>query len=181
MDGVKATILTDGIGNKLRLMLDRSNLASGFLNRYAYPRLIRMQRERWMTENDGQWEPLSEKYQKYKSKKFARFPGSGTKMLIATNQLFSAVTGEDQKYHRKIVKDNHLEIDIVVESSGTRGRQAKSAKERSEKVTGDADFVLPAFTYAGFVNANRNFTEITPAAIDDITKEWNKYVRTGEI
>lgn len=170
---VKFLMQEDGITNFLSGMLARVQDMSAFLNRYAYPRLIQMQRHRWQTENDGQWTALKPEYAKQKLKKYESFPGSGTKMLIGTGQLVNAVTGDDTTFHRKIVQGNTLTIAITAESSGSKSR-AKRGKRRGLSIQ-----ETPPFTYPGFVNEKRNFTDITPEAIQDINQALQKYV-SGE-
>lgn len=159
----------------VKKMLARSKDLSGFLNRVAYPMLIEMQRNRWVTENDGAWRKLNATYQRYKLKRFAAFPGAGTKMMVATSQLYQAVTGDDTKFHRKLVQDNTLTIAVQEESSGSKGR-SRGKKKRHEGFSGAE---VPAFTYAKYANEQRKFTDIKDTTLDEIKVQLKAYL-TGD-
>lgn len=107
-----------GIEDNLQGMLDRSKAVQGYLNRNVYRQYQNAQRARWMSENDSEgakWKALDPKYAARKKIKFASYPGAGSKMLIATSRLFSAVVGEGsnsegKSEHRKTATSKSLEI-----------------------------------------------------------------------
>ena len=87
---------------------------SGFLDRNVFPIYKQAQLNRWMTENQsetGQWRDLSPEYLKYKKKKFAAYPGSGTKKIIAKDRLRSAAAGETSGLN-KIVTPSGMTLAI---------------------------------------------------------------------
>ena len=108
MDSARLKITENNILQSLTEMMDRTNMAKGYINRVVYNTYKRRQRKRWMTQSESEakkWEPLNPKYESYKKRKFASFPGSGTKMMIATQRLFNAVVGDnDKSEHRKIIE-----------------------------------------------------------------------------
>ena len=98
-------------------LLKKSNIIGAGLARDVYSIYANAQRQRWMTENNSEgkhWDNLSEPYKTYKRKKFAQYPGGGSKMLVATGTLFKSVTGEDLTYHRRIVEKNSITISTTL-------------------------------------------------------------------
>lgn len=150
-DNVQVRISFDGIGNTLRGMLDRGNLVRGWLNRYAYPAIIAVQRQRWMSEGASEgagWAPLNPTYARYKLRKFADFPGGGRKMLIATGKLVDGMTGDNMADHYKLVTTTKLEVGTLV-------------------------------SYAKYVNEKRNIVDLSEATIEKLSKSLNDYL-TGK-
>lgn len=96
-------------------MLDRSKAMQGYLNRIVYAQYQNAQRTRWMTENASEgpdkWEPLNERYKKWKIGYYSGFPGNGSKMLIATGKLYQDVVERPNK----LVSDKSLEISWTTE------------------------------------------------------------------
>lgn len=150
-DSMKATILENGIESQLAGMLNRANLVRGWLNRVAYPRLVKMQRMRWMTEgaSEGEsWEPLKEKTKLSKLKRFADYPGAGQKMLIATGKLIAGITGDNPADHYKLVTDTRIEMGTSV-------------------------------SYAKFVNEARNIVDISEETASELTEDLKQYLVSG--
>lgn len=105
------------VSNSLQGILKRANLIDGYLDRVVYPTYQNIQRERWASENASQgsaWPALSAQYAGQKVKKYASFPGGGTKMMIATKRLFNSVVGDTLDEHRKIISDHQLQIYTTV-------------------------------------------------------------------
>ena len=127
--------------NESKEMIKRSADARAWLNRVAYRIYQNWQRERWMSEGSSQgskWPRLNPEYARYKLKRYGggpkykwvggrgenrpwqpagrwpKFPGGGTKMMIATGTLVDSVTGKSLKYHRKIVTPKELFISTTV-------------------------------------------------------------------
>lgn len=147
-DNVSLKISVDGIAKYLEGMADRTKLVKGWLNRVAYPKIIKAQRKRWMTEGASEgskWKPLNPRYAKYKLKKFMDYPGSGRKMLVATGKLVDSMTGDSTTDHYKLVTDRSLEV-------GTK------------------------LSYARYVNEDRNFVELSKETVDDLVKGLNEYI-----
>ena len=104
----RLAITNDNILRSLTEMMDRTKLGAGYLNRVVYNQYKRRQRKRWMTENVSEqqpkWAALTPAYESYKKKKWASYPGAGSKTMIRTQRLFNAVTGDnDKSEHRKII------------------------------------------------------------------------------
>ena len=101
-----------GIEDQMKKMLDRSNRMQAYLDRIVYRQYQNAQRERWITENASEgtpWAALNKRYKEYKKKAFASYPGGGSKMLIATGELFKSVIGPGGS-HRKTATDKQLAI-----------------------------------------------------------------------
>lgn len=147
-DGVSLKISQDGIGDLLKGMLSRAGLVRGWLNREAYPRVIKVQQMRWMTEGGSEgdgWAPLEPKYAKYKLRKFADYPGGGRKMLIATNRLANGVMAVNLSDHYKLVTETSLETGTTI-------------------------------PYAKYVDAKRNFTTLSQETIDTLVASLQDYL-----
>ena len=152
-DNVSLSISVDGIGDYLKGMLDRAGLVRGWLNRVAYPMIIKAQQMRWMTEGasegDG-WAPLkNESYRKYKLKKYRDYPGGGRKLLIATGRLYQGMDGENTADHYKLVTDTSLEVGTTV-------------------------------SYAKYVNETRNIVDLGPETVDALVSGLSDYIITGK-
>lgn len=89
---------------------------SAFFARQIYPMYQLAQKNRWVTENaseNGQWRELNAEYVKYKKKKYAGYPGGGTKKVIATGKLVAAATGEGPGLNKFITANQmRLAIDL---------------------------------------------------------------------
>jgi hypothetical protein len=108
------TRVVNGVTKSLEGMLNRANLIDGYLDRVVYPMYQNLQRERWASENATQgssWPSLQPAYAEMKLKRYADYPGGGTKMMIATKRLFNSVVGdEDTSEHEKVVSNHSLQI-----------------------------------------------------------------------
>lgn len=104
-----------GILQKLYKLSSRADDPRAFLNTHVFNMYKEAQAKRWMTENKSEgdrWKKLSPNYRKWKEKKYAKFPGGGKKLMIATNTLSRAAMGRDASGFRKIVTKNRLTISI---------------------------------------------------------------------
>ena len=102
-----------GIENQIKSMLDRKNSVKSYFARVVYRKYQKAQLSRWITENSSEgnpWKPLDSKYKKQKRKRFAGYPGEGSKMLIATNRLYKSVIGRDSNEHRLIITNVSISI-----------------------------------------------------------------------
>jgi len=150
-DGIKLKISENGIAKFLNGMLQRSSLVKGWLNRVAYPTIIRVQRQRWITEGNSEgyaWKQLSPNYEKYKLRKFADYPGGGRKLLIATNRLVDSMTGDNQSEHYKLVTDKTLEVGTFV-------------------------------PYAKYVDEQRSIVKLSPETVAELKDGLKKYLTKG--
>jgi hypothetical protein len=112
----KVTRIQDSITSRLDGMLDRAKSIRTFLDRNIYHMYQDVQRERWMTQNKSEgteWTKLSPSYAKFKLKKFAQYPGGGSKMMIATNKLFKSVIGPGEGF-KKVVEDRSITISTSI-------------------------------------------------------------------
>ena len=150
-DQIRVKVSPDGAIAQLRAMLDRGKLARGWLNRVAYPMVIRIQRYRWETENiseGGQWAALNPDYAKRKLTKFADYPGAGRKMLIATGRLIEGMTGENPSDHYKVVTDTSLEVGTTV-------------------------------SYAKYVDEKRTITRLSSKTVQSLKESLRDYIMRG--
>lgn len=146
---VKLKLSADGIGDFFRGMLDRARQIDGWLNRVAYPELLRYQAQRWKTQNanaGGTWKPVSEKYAKWKSKKYGAFPGGGRKTLIARGKLAYSMTLQSslaaseaatKDDHYKLVAGNKLEMGSFVRYAKFVEAQGRDITSLSNEFTKD--------------------------------------------
>lgn len=142
-----------GIQQYLNAMIDRARIGTGWLNRYAYPRLIQMQRDRWQSEGASEgnaWQAIKPSYKAYKLRKFADYPGSGSKLLIATGRLVNSMTGDTKADHWKMVKGNELTMGSLV-------------------------------PYAKYVDEVRDITTIGNDTMDDLADSYVQYIMTGNV
>lgn len=117
-DSVSLNVSVDGIGGKLNQMLSRGQLTRGWLNRVAYPMIVEAQRIRWASEGASEgrsWQRLNPAYAMYKLKKFAEYPGGGSKMLIATGKLVASMTGDQTSNHFKLVEDERILVGTTLD------------------------------------------------------------------
>lgn len=132
-------------------LLDPAQLSRGYLNRVAYPKLVKYQAKRWQTENvsvtGSPWEPLNETYRTRKIKMAARYgwPRGGRSIGVRTGRLFRSMTGLDKSEHYKLVTEKRIEFGTLVE-------------------------------YAGYFNAQRDIVEISDQMIDDLAQDLANYL-----
>jgi hypothetical protein len=141
----------NGIADFFNDMADRSKLMAGWLNRVAYPELIKVQRVRWQTEGSSEgekWDALNPSYRTLKLKKFADYPGGGRKMLVATSRLVTSMTGENKEEHWKLVKGNELQMGSIV-------------------------------PYAGFVDDSRDITTLSDETVERLADMAADYIVNG--
>jgi hypothetical protein len=103
----------DGISSYLDQMLGKAQTVRGWLNRVAYPLVIKAQRLRWETEGASEgvsWAPLNPDYARWKLRKYADAPGGGRHILIATARLVQGMTGDNIADHYKLVEDTRLTV-----------------------------------------------------------------------
>lgn len=135
MSTVSLKTLEDGIGQSLKAMISRARNMQGFLNRVVYKEYQNAQRERWISENDSEgtrWKRLTKPYSDYKKTKFASYPGSGNRMLVATGRLYQSVIGPSSE-HYKLTTSKSITI-------GTRVPYAKYVDEERTFTTFGEDF-----------------------------------------
>lgn len=124
-DSIKLKISVNGIGEYFQQMAQRASVVDGWLNRVAYPEILKAQKQRWMTKGASEgntWDEITPSYAKRKLRRFADYPGSGRRLLIATGRLAYSMTLDNslrgpkstESDHGKIVGNNRLEIESFV-------------------------------------------------------------------
>ena len=113
---VTLTRIKSEIEKNLQFKIDQTmDPFRAFLNTNIYRQYQAYQKQRWETQGASEdsegkeWKELNPKYKEYKLKKFAKYPGAGEKMLVATNRLVKSVIGPSAD-HRKIVEGYRLVI-----------------------------------------------------------------------
>jgi hypothetical protein len=109
------SIAEDKITQSLNEMVSRGRSVSSYLNRVLVKKFQQHQLDRWASEgaSEGeQWESINREYAKRKIKKFAGFPGGGTRMMVATGHLSSGAQMKDNAYFFKIVTDTSFQVNI---------------------------------------------------------------------
>lgn len=110
--------VSDGVTIKLDTMIKRAESFEQFFKRNLRNRYLTAQQRRFETENNsefssGGWGPISEWYRIKKLTRFADYPGSGTKLLIATNRLMKSMLALSGDY-RELVRSTRMVISTVV-------------------------------------------------------------------
>lgn len=172
---------------KLSDMRTRSTTGlRAYLNTVVYRQIQNAQMQRWITEGSSEgspWSAISSVYASYKKRRYGggvryswvggrgpnrpwtesgnwpNYPGSGTKLLIATGNLVSSVIGP--------VKEGSV--------FGLTG----SAKDHRKLVGENSIFVGTTVTYAQDVNDKRNFTQLSVATKDTIFSGIAEYIASG--
>jgi hypothetical protein len=163
MSDVKLTKTQDDLSKTLKEMTDRAGSSGGFSR--IYPIYQKYQLQRFQTKNASEGKPWPDykrsDYAEYKKKRFKSYPGSGSKMMIATSTLAGAVIGRGPHSfygvdkHRVLFKKNSMEV--YVEESGNNA-QGKP------------------FTYPSAVAEERPFMEFSDSHLDEMREELAKYV-----
>ena len=121
MTGMKADTSKFDAWAKKMLSLDKQ--IAGALQTIVYPFLFdgdqSRQFLRWQSKGASEgspWRPLTQKYAKQKLRRFAKFPGGGTRLLVATSRLLSANTGrpEESGDINKLIMNGVLYVRIGV-------------------------------------------------------------------
>lgn len=128
-----------------------------------YPMYQKFQTQRFMTENASQgrtWDALSPTYSERKRRQFAKYPGGGTKLLIATGTLAGAVIGPGAPFagtdrHRFMTTSTGMTISVEQTGNNADGKP---------------------FNYAGYVAEKRPFMEFNQASIEKMKKELMKFI-----
>lgn len=95
----------DGITQKLNSMCSRAKDVRAYLDTVVVQQYQKAQIKRWETENQsetGQWKELSSAYSQYKPRRFAKYPGAGKVLMIATGKLVDAATMRGSGYTKMV-------------------------------------------------------------------------------
>lgn len=151
----------NGIEERLKTMLTlaQSTKASARL----YPLYQQFQLNRFMTEGASEgfpWPKLKPEYAEYKKKRYARFPGGGTKMLIGTSTLAGAVIGpgapfEGTSFHRATFQPYSMRIEVSTSGQNAEGKP---------------------FTYPAFVGELRPFMKFGQKSIQALKEALKQYL-----
>ncbi len=145
---LKLDVAIDSATEFLHGMLDRAKMPAAWLNRVAYPELLRIQRRRWETEGASEgdpWLPLNDTYRAKKLKMFRDYPGRGTKMLVATGRLIDSMTKPGDPDHYKLVTEKRIEVGTQLE-------------------------------YAKFVGELRDITTLSQDTVDELLSDLGIYL-----
>jgi len=144
-------ITDNGISRQLEKMASRAQLARGWLNRVAYPKIIEAQRLRWVSQNTSEgkaWEPINTLYAIRKLTRFRDYPGGGRHILIATSRLVKGMTGDNKSDHYKLVTETRIEVGTLV-------------------------------AYAKWVNEDRDITSLGDRTVKGLIRDLQRYLAKG--
>jgi hypothetical protein len=99
-------------------MLQKARTLAPFFKRYVKPKYITAQIGRWEGQGvssftDEGWTPLNPTYDQRKRVRFKNYPGSGTKMGIATNRLVDSILARSGEY-KELTGDRTLLVSTTV-------------------------------------------------------------------
>ena len=170
----KITAVKNDFEKLMQEMLSRSGSARGGFAR-IYSLYQKFQTERFMSENASEgnkWPPLQPKYREYKKRRYGggprrkggiwrSYPGSGSKMMIATSTLAGAAIGPGDhglfgtEKHRAMFTDDSMTI--FVEEGGVNAEGKP-------------------FTYASIANQTRPFMTFSDEHIAEMKDELSKFI-----
>jgi hypothetical protein len=107
----------DDIAKDLEAIAERGASFQSYFNHILYPLYQNAQIERWESQNATQgetWAPITPVYAKQKKKKFASYPGAGTVLMVATEELYRAARGEGNSL--KMADDTMLRVSIDLDA-----------------------------------------------------------------
>lgn len=140
-----------------------SRISRGYLKSKRFMRIYsNIQRERWQSQggSEGQtWKPLNQKYSERKRQVYKSYPGSGTKILIATGRLLSGILPE-----------------------GERGMLSESYKDDFKSILHPSKPELTISTgapYAKYVDETRPFMTLSDGSKEYIKDDFNQYLSEG--
>lgn len=158
-DSIKLKVSVDGIGEYFNQMAQRASVVDGWLNRVAYPEILKAQAKRWMTKGASEgnsWDEITPSYAKIKQRRFADYPGSGRRLLIATGRLAFSMT-----------------LDPSL-------RGAKSSTADHGKIVGNKQLTIESFVpYGTYVNEDRDITTLGKETTKRLADMLHDYV-TGK-
>jgi hypothetical protein len=162
MSGIKK--IQDDLEPKLQQLLTRAKSTQSSAR--LYPLYQQLQTQRFMTQGASEgfaWTGLSKEYEKYKEKKYSKYPGGGRKLLIATSTLAGAVIGPGSPFegtdkHRAIFKPYQMQISV--EQSGVNAAGKK-------------------FNYPQYVAEKRPFMKFSDKSIELLKESLKKYLIGG--
>lgn len=152
----------DDFSATMNKMLDNTRSAQGGFAR-IYALYQRFQTDRFTSQNSSEgdpWPELSAKYADYKRKKFASFPGSGTKMMIASGTLAGAVIGPGAPFsgtdrHRAVFTSTSMQISVDMSGKNAAGKD---------------------FDYAADAAEQRPFMEFSDAHLEQMKEELSQFI-----
>lgn len=159
--------VSDDFQEKMKSLMSRASSFQGASARiYALYQLFQTQRFETENSSEGnQWDDLTEKYQKQKLKRFASYPGNGSKMMIATGTLAGAAIGPGAPFasegisaHRALFTKNSMQISIDTSGVNAAGKK---------------------FVYAKYANEKRPFMSFSADHIEQMKETLMKYVLKG--
>jgi hypothetical protein len=148
----------DGITETLDGMVHRANTMESFFHRVIFKMYQDKQRKRWMSEGSSEglkWPALKPSYKISKKKRFADYPGSGNKMMIATNSLYMATVEKPNK--KATNKGITIAVSNVINPESGDGTQ----------------------DYAKTAAQKRPFMKFSKQSIEDMRKKVLDYIKRG--
>jgi hypothetical protein len=136
-------------------MLGIDKQLDGALQTIVYPFLFEgdqsVQARRWMSQGASEgypWKPLNKSYAKYKLKRYASYPGGGSKLLVAKSRLLGANTGRPTQGGdiNKLIQNGTLYVRVAV-------------------------------PYAGYVNSDREIKRFSPETYRAVTDKVKQYMK----
>lgn len=117
--------ISSAVTNALQDMIKRANLVPAFLSRVVYNKYLQAQKKRWGTDNQGDefeggaWKSLkNKKDEDYKKRKYASYPGGGTKLLVRNGALYNSIVDPADTNHEAIFTDTGIHINTLVKYAG---------------------------------------------------------------
>jgi hypothetical protein len=159
---VGLTEIRNDVQTKLNNLLTQAKSTKAMARVYSMYQALQV--ERFKTEGASEkmpWDPYSsQKYAEYKKKKYAKYPGSGSKLLIATSTLAGAIIGPGAPFkgiekHRAQFLTGAMRI--AVEQSGVNAEGKP-------------------FTYPQRVAQIRPFMEFSDKSINKMKEELKKFL-----
>lgn len=143
-------------------MLSKAQSPQGAFAR-VYKLYQKFQTERFKSQNASEgkpWKSLSPAYAEAKKKRFRSYPGSGSKMMIATGTLAGAVIGPGAPFsgtdkHRAMFTKTSMVIEVAESGRNAAGKP---------------------FNYAAYANEERPFMEFSQAHMNEMQAEIEKFI-----
>lgn len=153
-------LIRDDLSKKLAEMKEKAGKAAAAR---IYPLYQKLQTQRFQTQNASEgskWKPISKEYEAYKKKKYKDYPGSGTKLLIATSTLGGAIIGPGSSFYGT---DKHVAL-------FTKYSMKISVKQGGKNAEGKP------FTYPEHVAEDRPFMQFSDASMNLMRQELQKFL-----
>lgn len=152
---VQLRVIQGGISQWIAACDKRINLIAGYLDRIVKQDYINTQRTRFMDENvgadfdGGRWESMDAKYADYKRKKYAAYPGGGTKINVRTSNLLESL----------LLSDNFYPSPEPSRIRGGKQSRGEAMAGSLALVNATSIHIYTMVPYASYVDENRTFSK----------------------